>query len=95
MLKFVWEEEMRRGMASPRVALATWIFVSRSVIAEQAPSSKLVQVEPVKPLIQIQEQEPVDKEAIPPFLHDVLVSFWHCCSGVREAMSLFFLITRK
>lgn len=70
MLKLVCEEEIRRGMASPRVAFATLLVVrevSFSVMAEQAPASRTVQVEPVKPLIQMQLQEPVEREATPPF----------------------------
>lgn len=98
MLKLVCEEVIRRGMASPRVAFVTLLAreVSCRVMVEQAPASETVQVEPVKPLMQIQLQEPVEREATPPFWQDVAVSFWHCWRGVRfEAAESFFLITRK
>lgn len=72
MLKFVCAPSIKRVIASPRVAfeicvpLPLLFSVSSKDVDAQAPSN-VVHVGPVKPLMHIHEQDPVDKEAMPPF----------------------------
>jgi hypothetical protein len=66
MEKFVCAAEMRRGMESPSV---TFVYVGsvEIVVVVQPDDPATEQVEPVKPLMQIHEQLPVDNEDVPPF----------------------------
>ena len=63
--KLVWAAEMRRGMDSPRV---TFVYEEpERVVVVQPVALATAQVEPVKPLMQMQEQELVLKVEVPPF----------------------------
>jgi hypothetical protein len=70
MEKFDWAAAMRRGMESPRV---TFVYVGsvEIVVVAQPDAPDTEQVEPVKPLMHIQEQLPVESEDVPPFWHAV------------------------
>lgn len=64
--KFVCAAAMRRGIESPRVTLVYVGSVEIVVVVHpEAPATE--QVEPVKPLMQIQEQLPVESKEVPPF----------------------------
>jgi hypothetical protein len=76
MLKFDSAPERRRGMEYPRVASDR-----PSMDVEVQPVvPPTLQVEPVKPLMHMQEQLPPAMIDEPPFLHSVLESDWHCWS---------------
>jgi len=66
MEKLDWAAEMSRGMELPSVTLAYAGSVARFVVVQ--PEAPLTEhVEPVKPLVHIHEQVPVEREDVPPF----------------------------
>ena len=64
--KFASAAAMRRGIELPRVTLVYDGSVVRvMVVHPDAPATE--HVEPVKPLIHMQEQVPVERDDVPPF----------------------------
>lgn len=62
--KLVCAEEMRRGIDSPRVTLASCAL---RVVTVQPVEPPTVHVFPVNPFMHIQAQFPLDKNVVPPF----------------------------
>ena len=52
----------------------------------------IVQVEPVKPLIHIHEQLPVERTEEPPFRHSVVELDWHCSNVGSEVDEVDLLL---
>jgi hypothetical protein len=72
MEKFACASAMRRGIAVPRVTLE---YVPLGKLAVVQPVKfATVQVEPVKPFVQMQAHEPLSKIEVPPFWHAVAVT---------------------
>jgi hypothetical protein len=66
-------------MASPSVTLPV---TPEMVVVEQPVAFALVQVEPVKPFVQIHAQAPLSKILVPPFLQAAVEDCSHCCTAV-------------
>ena len=67
MEKFVFAPETSRGMASPNVTLLYWVpFEPLMVAVVQPLEPGIVQVEPVKPFAQMQEQAFAERMLVPP-----------------------------
>lgn len=64
MEKFVCAAAMRRGIESPSV---TFVSVGSMVVVVHPEAPATEHVEPVKPLMHIQEQVPVEIDEVPPF----------------------------
>jgi hypothetical protein len=94
MEKLVWAVVIRRDMDSPTVTLGS-CAPNVAVVHPVAPLT--VHVAPLNPLMQIQEQAPLDKKVVPPFWHFVAVSVAHCCKGLTTAaadvVALFLCMT--
>jgi hypothetical protein len=88
MLKFDCALVRRRGMEYPSV---TSDNVSIEVVVQPV-VPPILQVEPVKPLMQIHEQVPPDRIDEPPFWHSVVALDWHCCSWTSAAEEVDFCL---
>lgn len=82
--KLVSAAVMRRGSDSPSVTSVN--CDPGRVVVVQPVAPLLVQVEPVKPLVHIQAQDPVTIKGAPPFWHDVDLSAWHCSTADNDAL---------
>lgn len=86
-VKLVEASDSRRGRASPTVTLV--ILVSPVMVVVVQPAvSEVEQSKPVKPLVQMQEQRPLETTLVPPFWH--VSWFWHCCSATACVLLLLF-----
>lgn len=66
MVKLVEASVRRRGMASPSVTLLI-LVAPVTVVVVQPAESEVEQSNPVKPLLQMQEQMPFVTTLVPPF----------------------------
>lgn len=66
-------------MASPNVTLPV---TPETVVVEQPVAFAIVQVEPVKPFVQIHAQAPLSMILDPPFLQPVVEDCSHCCTAL-------------
>jgi hypothetical protein len=96
MLKFALAPEIRRGIDSPSVTLLYVVpFELVMVVVVQPAEPATVQVEPVKPFAQMQEQALEEMMLVPPLAQGVLCWHWASWDAVFEEFEEDLLMTRR